>query len=997
MKILIVFSSEDENKVYRELLVDYGFSVISTNNLDNIEKIILEEKPEILVIDYSINKDLVDDLVKYFKKIKIKLPYLILLFANIDNIRDYKKGTLGEQSCLLKGSLLLEELPETLSLIRSQIVTNQKIKTAEFALIETENYFKKLFDFSQDAIFFVDKNTGLYLDANNAALELTGLTLEEIKEKHTYDLSPQGFDRMKRVKDAKESVDLGEVSYLRPDGSERIALLSAIPLKENIILGIAKDITDRKKYENYIKQSEITYRNILNEISELIFIQDESGRFLDVNRAVEILYGYTKEEFIGRTAQFLSAEGFNDLNKISKILAEAFYGTVSNFEFWGKTKHGKVFPKEVYVYPGTYFGKKVVIAVARDVTERKVSENLLKQTISRNSAILNAIPDLIFIFDNQYKIVDCSYNSNAPLLMPPKMFLGRFVGDVFPDYLRDLTYKNIDKVLSSGEIVTDFYSLEINNSIKYFESRYVKSGENEVLAIVRDISEQKKVESALNENKSIFHTIIDNAPFEIWARNLDMVCILENKLLIEHWGSLLGTKPDQNRITPDEFKIWDENNKRALSGEVVNYEVEYEMDGNIKIFQNIVAPIFDSEKTPIGIAGFNIDITERKLVEQELIKQKEKAIESDNLKTAFLQNISHEIRTPLNGIIGFSNLLQFHDLSKEEINDYTKMIQQSGYRLIEVVNNILEISKIETGQIKINNKQFSLNSLIEDEFQSLKKLAEERDIDFKYITTLSDENSIVVGDEIKILQVLSNLLNNAFKFTISGKITFGYTIQDNYVEFFVKDTGIGISKEDQIRIFDRFIQTDNSISRGYEGAGLGLAICKGLVGILGGKIWLESKPDVGSDFYFTVPFVAPQRLKKNNDLSNLNKSIKTVLIAEDDLVSFKYLKTLLEKKDIQIIHAENGQDAIYYATNYPNIDLILMDIRMPIIDGVEATKEIKKIKPKVPIIAQTAYSFNEERRTIIDAGCDDYIVKPIDKEQLEAILERFSVMKRIDD
>ena len=991
MKILIVFSSDEDNRVYQQLLEDYEFDVISTNNFNNCEKIILEEKPEIFVVDYCINKELVDDLIKFFKKLKIELPYLILLFDHIDNLRKHKKSAIGKQNCLLKGNQLLEELPETLSFVKTQIETNQKIKTTEIALLETETYFKKLFDFSQDAIFFVDKNTGLYLDANNSALELTGLTLDEIKKKHTYDLSPQGFDRIKRVKESKNTLDLGEVVYVRPDGSERIALLSAIPLKENIMLGIAKDITERKKYENYIKQSEITYRNILNEISELIYIQDEFGRFLDVNRAVEILYGYTKEEFIGRTPQFLSAEGFNDLTKISKILSEAYYGKVSNFEFWGKTKNGKVFPKEVYVYPGSYFGKKVVIAVARDVTERKVSENLLKQTISRNSAILNALPDLIFIFDNQYKIVDCSYNSNAPLLMPPKMFLGKFIGEVFPDFLRDLTYKNIDKVLISGEIVTDYYSLEINQITKHFESRYVKSGENEVLAIVRDISEKKEVEYALNENKSIFYTIIDNAPFEIWARNLDMVCILENKLLREHWGSLLGTKPDQNIITPDEYKIWIDNNNKALSGEVVNYEVEYEINGTKKIFQNIVAPIHDTEMKSIGIAGFNIDITERKQVELELRQQKEKAIESDNLKTAFLQNISHEIRTPLNGIIGFSNLLQFHDLSKEEINDYTKMIQQSGYRLIEVVNNILEISKIETGQIKINNKQFSLNSLIEDEYQSLLKLAEERDIEFKYITTLINENSIVVGDEIKILQVLSNLLNNAFKFTVHGKITFGYTIQDNFIEFFVKDTGIGIRKEDQIRIFDRFTQTDSSISRGYEGAGLGLAICKGLVGIMGGKIWLESTLDVGSDFYFTVPFVVPQSLKSRNKQTNRNMLIKTVLIAEDDLVSFKYLKTLLEKKEIQIIHAENGQDAIYYATNYPNIDLILMDIRMPIIDGVEATKEIKKIKPKVPIIAQTAYSFNEERKTILDAGCDDYIVKPIDKEQLEAILERFSV------
>ncbi len=991
MKILFVCSGDQENQVYENLLLDYGYEVISSNNCENCEKIILENKPDLLVVDYSSHHLIIEETLNYLRRLDIQLPQIILIFDDNDDILKYKKGKLGEQKCLKKNGLLLEELPEAINDLKVKIENKEKIKTTEVALSESEKFFKKLFDFSNDAIFFFDITTGLYLDANNAALELTGLTLEEIKKKHTYDISPQGFDRMKKVKTSSDTIDLGEVIYVRPDGTERIALLSAIPMKETLILGIAKDITERKKYEIYIKQSETTYRNILNEISELIYIQDEFGRFLDVNRAVEIIYGYSKEEFIGRTPQFLSAEGFNDLNKISKILTEAYYGKVSSFEFWGKTKSGKVFPKEVYVYPGNYFGKKVVITVARDVTERKVSENLLKQTIARNSAILNALPDIIFIFNSNYKVVDCSYNSNAPLLMHPREFLGKNVQEVFPDNLRDITFKNVDKVLLTGEIITDFYSLEIKQETKYFETRYVKSGENEVLAIVRDISEQKKIESALNENKSIFHTLIDNAPFEIWARNLEMVCILENKLLREHWGSLLGTKLQDNKIKNDEYNVWLENNKKAVAGEIINSEVVFEVEGSDKVYQNIVAPIYDNDNHITGIAGFNIDITERKLVELELIQQREKAIESDNLKTAFLQNISHEIRTPLNGIIGFSNLLQYNDITKEEIKDYTKMIQQSGYRLIEIINNILDISKIETGQLNIDNKQFSINALMDDVYHSFKKIAEDREIEFKLLITLADDNSIIIGDEIKISQILNNLLNNAFKFTLSGTITFGYTIQDSYLELFVKDTGIGISKEDQIKIFDRFTQTDNSISRGFEGAGLGLAICKGLTNIMNGKIWLDSSVGNGSQFFFNIPYIFPKTINNSPNSEHRDMRIKTVIIAEDDIVSFKYLKTLLEKKNIQIIHAENGQDAICYASNYPNIDLILMDIRMPIMNGIEATREIKKILPNIPIIAQTAYSFNEEKKTFLEAGCDDYIVKPIDKEQLDKILEKYSL------
>lgn len=990
MKVLLVVDDENECSLYSKFLNDLDCETVSVNNFDNNEKILNEIKPDLMLIESQINKINASEWLDYLKQNKTEIPPFILIFENLESKNKYKKGFFGEEGRLVKGTSILDELGKLIMKIKSKIENLSKIENIQNALVDAENFFNKLFEFSNDAIFFVDKESGLYLNANKAALELTGLTLEEIKTKHTYDISPQGFDRIKKVKTSHETVDLGEVTYLRPNNTERIALLSAIPINENLILGIAKDITERKKYETYIKQSESTYRNILNEISELIYIQDEFGRFIDVNRAVEMIYGYSKDEFIGRTPEFLSAEGFNDLKKISQFLTDAYYGKVTNFEFWGKTKSGKVFPKEVFVYPGNYFGKKVVIAVARDVTERKVSENLLKQTIARNSAILNALPDIIFIFDNNYKVLDCSYNSNAPLLISPKEFLGKNVRDTFPENLQEITIKNVDKVLATGEICYDFYSLEIHKQIKFFEARYVRSGENEVLAIVRDISEQKNIEFALNENKNIFHTIIDNAPFEIWARNLDMICILENKLLKEHWGSILGTKPQENSINQEELNIWINNNKKAITGEIVNYEVDYKVDGVNKSYQNIVAPIYDTNNKITGIAGFNIDITERKLVELELIKQKEKAIESDNLKTAFLQNISHEIRTPLNGIIGFSNLLQYDDISKDDIKDYTKMIQQSGYRLIEIINNILDISKIETGQIKIDKKQFSLNSLIDDLYISYKKIAEDKEIEFKGITTLSDESSIVIGDEIKISQVLNNLLNNAFKFTINGKITFGYNIKEKDIEFFVKDTGIGIRQDDLSRIFDRFTQTDNSLSRGFEGAGLGLAICKGLVNILGGKIWLSSQYEIGSEFYFTIPYFTP--IDENLILKKTNSSIKqfkTILIAEDDLVSFKYLKTLLEKKNIQIIHAENGEDAIYYALNYSDIDLILMDIRMPNIDGIEATKRIKAKLPNLPIIAQTAYSFNEERKMILEAGCDDYIVKPIDKEILERILESY--------
>ncbi|MDQ1267099.1 MAG: hypothetical protein QG635_2252, partial [Bacteroidota bacterium] len=402
----------------------------------------------------------------------------------------------------------------------------------------------------------------------------------------------------------------------------------------------------------------------------------------------------------------------------------------------------------------------------------------------------------------------------------------------------------------------------------------------------------------------------------------------------------------------------------------------------------------------------------------ELEIAKAKAEESDNLKTAFLQNMSHEIRTPLNGIIGFSNLLTGDDLTAEEINEFTDMIQQSGQRLIEIVNNVLDISKIETGQIEVNQKSFVVNTLVRDLHGFFGPVTKAKDIKFSYHCCLDDNHSYLFSDEAKLNQILTNLLSNAIKFTNSGSIDIGYEINskipdsilsdntklseslklsESNITFYVKDTGIGIPPEFQEKIFDRFIQAEQSITRGYEGAGLGLAICRGLVELLGGKLWLESELNKGTAFFFTLPYISSPRINTLSESLKLSESSKTsenylkgkILVAEDDMMSYLFLSKLLQKSDIDVIHAKNGQKAIEIVKSTPDLNLILMDIRMPVLDGMEATKQIKQIRPDLPIVAQTAYAFTEEKEKILSAGCDDYISKPIIKDILMKLIEKY--------
>jgi CheY-like chemotaxis protein/nitrogen-specific signal transduction histidine kinase len=389
--------------------------------------------------------------------------------------------------------------------------------------------------------------------------------------------------------------------------------------------------------------------------------------------------------------------------------------------------------------------------------------------------------------------------------------------------------------------------------------------------------------------------------------------------------------------------------------------------------------------------GFVKDITVRKQINEELIQAKEHAEESDKLKTAFLQNMSHEIRTPLNGIIGFSALLGYDDVTKEEIKEYTAIISQSGNRLLEIVNNVLDISKIQTGQVKIEQKHILINDIFLDLNNFFSPIAKIKNIRLNYHNQ-GDTSGTVDSDEAKLHQILTNLINNALKFTKSGSIDFGYETKDNFIQFYVKDTGIGIPEELFEKVFIRFIQAEQSMTKNYEGAGLGLAISKGLVELLGGKIWVESELGKGTTFYFTLPLSPLTEMAQTViKLSDIQAKLahKKILIAEDDWISFQYLSKFLGKLDIAIIHAENGEEAVELVKKTPDIDFIMMDIRMPVMNGVEAAKIIKKIRPDLPIIAQTAYAFSEEKNNILSIGFDEYITKPLQFSKLDELLRKY--------
>ena len=356
--------------------------------------------------------------------------------------------------------------------------------------------------------------------------------------------------------------------------------------------------------------------------------------------------------------------------------------------------------------------------------------------------------------------------------------------------------------------------------------------------------------------------------------------------------------------------------------------------------------------------------------------------------------MSHEIRTPMNGILGFTELLKEPNLTSDEQQDYIQIIQISGARMLNTINNIVDVSKIESGLIQVDIKETNINEKMEFIYKFFKPEVEIKELQLLFKNSLPSKEAVIKTDNEKVYGILTNLVRNAIKFTYEGSIEFGYEKKGEYLEFFVKDTGIGIPKYQKELIFERFRQGSESHNRGYEGSGLGLSIAKSYVEMLGGEIWVESEEGKGSTFYFTIPYNAVSEEKSTIEnvvsakITEVEIKKLKILIVEDDEISYSLLTKMLQNISYEVLHTITGVQAIEACRNNPDLDLVLMDIRMPEMDGNEATRLIRQFNKDVIIIAQTAYGFSRDKEKAIEAGCNDYISKPINKTLLFELIKK---------
>jgi len=613
-------------------------------------------------------------------------------------------------------------------------------------------------------------------------------------------------------------------------------------------------------------------------------------------------------------------------------------------------------------------------------------------------SVFNAMEDVVWILDSEQRILQANLATKTLFGLDPDNVTGHQCYNIVHNSSEPISEcpilrmrKSLKRERMDMQVGEKWYQVTVDPLIN---SKQELEG---AVHVIRDITEIRKSDKILDESLNRYTDLINNAPYGAHMYELQdsnrLVFMGANpaadKILGINHNQFIGMTIEEAFPPLIDTEIPEKYRRAASVGEHYSTEqISYSDDLGISGAFDVKA----FQTRPNQMVAFFHDITEQKRYEEDLRKAKEKAEESDRLKSAFLANMSHEIRTPMNGIIGLSSMVEEPDIPEEEKRKFLRIIRENSFQLLHIINDLIDISKIEAGQVDLSENEICLNSLLDSLHEFYLPSAEKAEITLSLVKQADITTCCIRTDEVKVRQILENIISNALKFSRKGFVEVGYSIQPDFVRFWVRDSGIGISPEQKEIIFDRFRQAELSISQQYGGTGLGLSISKSYVESLGGKIWFESTPGVGTIFYFTIPYKPVGRDirydKQPEPVTRLSEGL-TVLVVEDEIANFEYLEVVLRRLNISTLHAQTAQDAMDLFVQHPEINMVLMDVKLPDKNGYDVTREMLAVRGGIPIIAQTAYALSDEREKALSAGCIDYLSKPIKKESLHNLIGKY--------
>ncbi len=797
----------------------------------------------------------------------------------------------------------------------------------------------------------------------------------------------------------------GETCWVR----ESASLIKSNPGQDEKIVGLVMDITKQKMNELSLARSEERYRGLVESQTDLIVRVDADNRLTFVNDAYCKMFGKSREELLGQSFTPLvheddlqpTLDAMKDLHKPPYRCTLAQRAMTKDGWRWIHWEDNAILDGDDQILE--------IQGVGRDITKLKETEEALRINEMQMKSLLAETPAVVYSYRFVNGAVDIIYiNENVENILgfKPEYFLNNFeawAACVHPDDLEknQIRLENTAKNLVIG--VEDHFEYRFKDSKGNFHwlcdrQKVIRGidGDFQVVGVWVDVTKEVEAREAIEKEEKL-RQIVENLDGVFWLRSADRRDML---YVSDKYEELFGRTKQSLKDNPRTFmgNIHKDDIKRIekafeyflITGK---FNQDYRItkpDGKTAWLSSMAFPVKNENGKIIRYAGFVTEITKRKKIEQQLIAEKEKAEESDRLKSAFLATISHELRTPLNHILGFSDIIRSSS-KDEDHRDFAGMIYESGSKFLSMVEDIFDLALVERGEVRLRRQTFQIAELFLENKSSLEELLTKSEKNEQISLVFKPDSNLLTSyihsDRYKISQVLVNLFKNAVKFTREGVIEYGfYSEGNNKLVFYVKDTGVGIPADKADVIFDFFRQADDSHARHFEGLGIGLAISQKIAHAMHAELSFSSVEGKGTTFYFSIPLEMASSVKKSANTKvterDYNFSGKTILIAEDDEYGLFLIQSILKNTSVNILEAFNGKEAVELIARHPEIELVLMDLKMPVMNGLDATRLIKDMKPELPVLALTAYNLAKDRDKAMEAGCDEVITKPVNPDLL---------------